>query len=335
MEPSEATLEQAAQWYALLRSGHASDPQRSQWREWLQACDEHRVAWRYVEDISHRFTALQQTPHPLQTSESLMRADQRVRQRRRMLVGLAAVAGTGLLGSAAWHNAWIPARLLAWSADYRAGVGMPREIELPDGSRIWLNSDSACDVDYSPTLRRLVLLTGELFIATAADPDRPFVVDTAQGRLRALGTRFNLRLSEGHTQLAVYEGAVEVTPRAGRVTLIQAGEQVRFTRERVLSPAPADPARQAWTHGVLLAQDISLREVVQELRRHRHGHLAVAEEIADLKVYGSFPVWDTDRALAMLTTVLPIRVRKPLPWWTRIESLPATQSGPAQLQESR
>jgi ferric-dicitrate binding protein FerR (iron transport regulator) len=60
-------------------------------------------------------------------------------------------------------------------------------------------------------------------------------------------------------------------------------------------------------------------EVVAELRRYRPGHLAVAPEIAHLPVFGTYPIKDPDRSLAMLETVMPIQVRRPLSWWVSIE----------------
>ncbi|WZB74169.1 FecR domain-containing protein [Achromobacter insuavis] len=81
---------------------------------------------------------------------------------------------------------------------------------LPDGSRVWLNTASAFNRDFQPGLRRLHLVAGEILIETGTDKDRPFVVDTAEGRLRALGTRFTVRQEADATLLAVYQGAVEI-----------------------------------------------------------------------------------------------------------------------------
>ncbi|MCY1371995.1 Protein FecR [compost metagenome] len=78
-------------------------------------------------------------------------------------------------------------------------------------------------------------------------------------------------------------------------------------------------ARQSWSKGVLLADDMPLGAFVQELSHYRHGHLAVAPEVADLRVVGSYPLHDSDQALAMLEGVLPIRVNRLLPWWVTLE----------------
>ncbi len=56
-----------------------------------------------------------------------------------------------------------------------------------------------------------------------------------------------------------------------------------------------------------------------ELARYRHGHLAVDPAVAGLPVMGTYPLDDTDRALAMLEAALPVRVRRRLPWWVTLE----------------
>jgi transmembrane sensor len=44
----------------------------------------------------------------------------------------------------------------------------------------------------------------------------------------------------------------------------------------------------------------------------------VSPEVANLPVFGSYPMTDPDRALAMLESVMPIRVSRPMPWWIRV-----------------
>ena len=68
-----------------------------------------------------------------------------------------------------------------------------------------------------------------------------------------------------------------------------------------------------------MADNISLGELIDQLRRYRHGPISLADEIAPLKVYGNFPVRDTDKVLDMLATALPIKVNPILPWWVSVE----------------
>lgn len=178
---------------------------------------------------------------------------------------------------------------------------------------------SVLKVFFDAEQRRLRLLAGEIFIDTAQDAHRPFLVDTAQGRLRALGTRFNVRQIDGVTRLAVYQGAVAIhTASIGATRIVEAGQQARFTRHAITAIEAADFAREAWTRGNLVADNITLGEVVQELRRYRQEPLDVADAVAELKVYGNFPIHDTDRVLAMLASALPIRIDRSDPARTRI-----------------
>lgn len=326
-EPSHEALEQAADWFALLLSGEASAADRRRWEDWLSSADEHRQAWGYVETLSSRFHSIKTSAQPRLAASAYRQASGVLGRRRQMLLSAAALAGSGLLGWTAWRHTGMPVMAQAWTADYRAGTGAVRAFTLADGSRVWLNAVSAFNQDYQEGHRLLSLVQGELLIDTASDPlRRPFYVETAQGRMRALGTRFSVRRDDeaAQTTLAVYEGAVEVRAFGGASAVVEAGRQARFSADAVSATEPADPAREAWTRGMLIARDLPLADMVAELRRHYRGHLGVSPDVAGLRVFGSYPAGDPEQALAMLESVLPIRVSRPLPWWISIE--PGTPS---------
>jgi transmembrane sensor len=317
-KPSHAAMQHAAEWFALLRSGDATEQDRADWQSWLAQSPEHRDAWNYAESTSRRFAPVQTPESRRAAAAALTQVRQTRNGRRHLLRGIVALAGTGLLGWAGWRHSPLPELALAWSADHHTGTGEIRDIALADGTRIWLNTASALNADYQPALRRVDLLGGEMLIETAHDA-RPFVATTRHGRLRALGTRFTVRLDGDTTLLAVYQGAVEVRTGQGALRVINAGSQARFDSVQIQPTVAADPAREAWTRGVLLAADIPLKDLVAELRRYHRGHIGVAPQVAELRVLGGYPLRDPERALAMLESVLPIRVQRTLPWWTTIE----------------
>lgn len=61
---------------------------------------------------------------------------------------------------------------------------------------------------------------------------------SAEGRLRPVGTRFDVRQFAGRTRVAVHEGAVQVENRAGQGLLLPSGRQLDFDRERLGAPQP-------------------------------------------------------------------------------------------------
>lgn len=317
--PSHAVMQRAAEWYALLRSGDATEQDRAALSVWLDQAGDHRRAWAYAESISQRFATMQGSESRNAAAGALTQTHSARAARRRLLGGIVLLAGSSWLGWAGWRDGGLSEMALAWSAEHRTATGELRDIQLADGTRVWLNTATALNTDYQPTMRRIELVSGEMLIDTGHDA-RPFFADTRHGRLQALGTRFTVRLDGDTTLLAVYQGKVAVTTASGAARVVEAGQQLRFSADSVQPAMPADPAREAWTRGVLLAADIPLQDLVAELRRYHRGHIGVAPEVAQLRVLGGYPLRDPQRALAMLEGVLPIKVQRTLPWWTSIEA---------------
>ena len=66
-------------------------------------------------------------------------------------------------------------------------IGQMREIVLPDGSIVSLNTDSEISVAFSPTVRKICLLRGEALFDVAKNKARPFVVWAGGTQVRAVG----------------------------------------------------------------------------------------------------------------------------------------------------
>ena len=65
-------------------------------------------------------------------------------------------------------------------------------IELPDGSKIWLNQNST--LEYKKNFeKRIVYLEGEAFFDVAKDKSRPFEIYAGKSKTTVLGTSFNIR----------------------------------------------------------------------------------------------------------------------------------------------
>ncbi|CAB3628445.1 FecR domain-containing protein [Achromobacter pestifer] len=316
--PSHEALQQAAEWFAALRSSPHPEQDRRRWQDWLDQREEHRAAWRYVEDVSRRFTPLQGDPPG--ALAALQAARRRGRQRRQVLGGLAAVCA-GLLGWTSWEHTALRRITLSHLAQYRTRVGEVQNLLLADGTRVWLNTASALNVHYSSQARLLELVAGEILIETAHDTARPFVVQAGPSRMTALGTRFTVSLAGESSYLAVYDGRVELDD-SNRRQVINAGEQITFGPAGLWQLEPASRAREVWSSGVLLAEDVPLGVLLDELRRYLPGHLGVSPDAARLRVVGGFPLHDPDQVLALLEKVLPIQVKRPLPWWTAVELRP-------------
>jgi transmembrane sensor len=316
------SLEQAAHWYAvLLADDAAAHAQRAAWMAWLDARPEHRRAWAHIEAVSRRFDPLRAEGERDAAAVAMRVSARGAGTRRKALGCLAALCGSGIAGWFAWRLTPLPDVVAAWQADYATGVGEQRDVTLADGTRVWLNTASALNVDYDDARRLLTLKAGEILIDTAKDArHRPFFVDTRDGRLQALGTRFTVRQTDGYTLLAVFDGRVEIRTRSGATRIVAAHEQTRFDATTIADPAAADTAREAWSRGVILAENVTLDTFVAELSRYTRGHIGVDPAVASIRVVGRFPAGRPDHVLAMLERDLPVRIRRTLPWWSSIEA---------------
>ena len=319
--PDHAILQQAADWYAQLAGQPDDHALRQAWQQWHAQHEQHRQAWQFVERVSQRFAPLHDDAEDAgQTLDQLRRQGI---ERRRLMRGLAAITGVGFLGALAWRPL-LREPLLAWQADLRSNVGEIVERRLADGTRLWLASDSAVDVHFDDRQRVLRLYRGEVLVSTASDP-RPLLLHTAQGSLQPLGTRFSVALEDPVTHLEVFEGRVLARcAGSSEQQEVPAGSAISFDTRTFTAALPASPAREAWSRGVLLAEDIELSRFVAELGRYRRGYLGLDPALRHLKIMGTFPLHDTDQALAMLERTLPVKVHRRLPWWVSIEPLEAS-----------
>lgn len=293
----QQVLAQAASWLMLMQEAPLLPAQQRELERWRRASAEHERAWQRAQRLLTRLGSLP----PTLAKQTLDRPT----GRRAVLRGLLLLIGAAPLSWWAWRS--------GIGNDYQTSVGERQHARLADGTQITLNSDSAVDVLFNSAQRLLHLRRGEVYIATAADP-RPLMVQTQQGQLRALGTRFSVRQLADETLLAVYEGAVQVRPEHASVApgenIIRAGQQVRFSRERMGLIEEARETTLAWRNGLLVADDMPVRLWAHELMRYTDQQLECDPALGELRVSGTFPIDDLPLALAMLAQTYTLQVRR-------------------------
>ncbi|WP_082925988.1 FecR domain-containing protein [Halomonas sp. G11] len=324
-------LAEAAEWFAEWQAGELSSDQFERWQAWLGDSDTHRWAWEQVEVVSRRFTANLDEAERDTADRVISSARHRRRGRRHLLSGLSSFAVVAVLVGLSWQLTPLPQWVAYWGADYRTATGDITRIKLDDGTQVWLSSASALDVDYDRQRRRLQLVAGEVLITTGKDPERPLYVDTRSARLTPLGTRFSVRQHQTDELLAVFEGAVAIqtlgdAQHASQRQVVNAGQQARYAAGRIGELTPAEGRREAWSNGVLLAENMSLKTFAAELSQHHRGRLEVDPAVADLTLLGAFPLDDLESTLNMVETTLPVKVRRVMPWWIKIEAGEASPS---------
>lgn len=92
--------------------------------------------------------------------------------------------------------------------------GSKSQIQLPDGSTVWLNASSTLtyDKNFGKTIREVNLI-GEAFFNVTKDSSHPFIIHTNVIDVKVLGTSFNVKSypNEANTETSLIRGKVEVT----------------------------------------------------------------------------------------------------------------------------
>jgi len=312
---SARVLDAAIAWQLCLDSGSGSADERAEFARWYAASEEHARAWMQLGMLDQRFSAAAGPARQalLQSRASLR---QRVRKVGSGLASLVLVAG--LLSWVSTYQS-----LGYWLADQRTATGEQRSLRLTDGTLISLNTHSAVDIRFDEKERLIVLHEGEISIETGHKDDRPFVVATEDGRMRALGTRFLVKLEDQGTRLSVLQSAVAARPQdSGDEQILHEGQQVLMSHDRLGQIAGLNMGADAWTRGMLVVDNVRLGDLIEELGRYRSGYLGVAPEVADLRITGSFPLNDSDLALASLLPTLPVQIEQHTPWWVTVVARP-------------
>ena len=318
MNPSPAVdpilIGEAADWLLRLDQGELRAADRQDFERWRNRSPAHAAAWRRAESVMQTIGAVPQEVRG-NALRGLEKSDRRRALNRLALLLAAAPAAWLLYQELPWRD---------WSADVRTATGEQKRLTLADGTELVLNTASAVDLIFSASERRLRLLAGEIMVTTGRDPSphyRPFIVETAQGTVRALGTRFTMRLEPAQTRVGVLEEAVEIRPAgADRTIRLDAGQSALFNRDGLVGEArPLDAAAALWERGLFLAQNLPMSTLLAEIGRYRRGILRCHPQLAQLRVSGAFSVTDTDATLRLLERTLPVRVNALTRYWVTVE----------------
>jgi len=300
-----AAEHKAMEWQAQLSSDRLNAAQRLAFENWLTQSTENAAAWRAVNDFWNGLDDVSLDELGIDAAPPKIRALPPQRRYRR--TGLTLAASVLLVAGLIYPE------IDNYLADYRSATGQQRQVALEDGSTLLLNTASAVSVDYSPERRLVTLHSGEAFFTVAANPGRPFIVQTDAGQVQALGTAFDVKREGDAAFVTVFEHAVKVTSRSGAVKdRLAEGERLQFSRDRLGPAGHIDLQRAAaWHRRRMVFQDRPLAEVVAELDRYRPGKiLVIGVAIEKLPITGVFSIADTDVALASIEQSLPVKVRK-------------------------
>lgn len=191
-------------------------------------------------------------------------------------------------------------------------MGGRTHLQLPDGTKVSLNSGTRLTYNSMFAKNRKVSLAGEAFFDVTHDPDHPFTVETMGLGLRVLGTRFNIAAfdNETTTEVILEQGKVEVTGNDGSLVRTLAPDE-KLTLDRTQNKwevSQVDATNlTAWKDGVLIFRSTPLSEVLTRLGRWYNVRFIIHDkEIETFRYRATFREEPLEEVLRLISLTAPI-----------------------------
>lgn len=331
--PNHAAVERAAAEWLTRRDRGFTPEEQDQFFQWLSESALHRQWFLRHEETWQGLSSLAQwrPEHSARPNPDLLATPP---QRRRWLLPAALAAAAAALIFV----------FLSWSPPQGSAIATPppslaetSPIErrvLEDGSVVELNRGTAMVVDFTASQRRVALTRGEAHFTVAKEVERPFIVDAASVRLRALGTVFNVRFHTSAVDILVTEGRVAVTKPADAVlhsrhhpadpAVPEPGPIIEAHQRTVVPLADGEgiPAPQyisareidlllSWQPRDLEFADIPLAQIVTEFNRTNRVKLVVDDpELGELLIGATFRSDNVEGFVRLLEASLQVKVER-------------------------
>ena len=145
------------------------------------------------------------------------------------------------------------------------------QLELPDGSLVWLNASSSIHFPTSFTEKeRRVEITGEAYFEVAKNAGKPFIVEVNNSEVQVLGTHFNINAykDEEEVRTTLLEGSVKFVD-GGNTSLLQPGQQTQLTKDRIVKVASNVDVNEvvAWKNGLFSFENAGIETIMRQLSR--------------------------------------------------------------------
>ncbi|MGQ1947301.1 FecR family protein [Geofilum sp. OHC36d9] len=198
--------------------------------------------------------------------------------------------------------------------------GIRSEISLPDGSVVWLNSESTISykVPFVGGKQREVKLTGEAFFKVKKNEQMPFQVASGSVSVTVLGTQFNCKAFPEDTTIEVVlaEGSIKLNSlgfKTGKEFIMKPGERAvvdKMRNETIISTEDIEKYI-GWHENKLILDECPMPEIARRLERWFGVDVKITDpKIMDYKISSTFENESLSQILEMLEIASPIKVEQ-------------------------
>lgn len=170
------------------------------------------------------------------------------------------------------------------------------QVNLPDGTKVWLNAASELKfpLSFAKLKERRVELHGEAYFEVEKDASKPFIVKSEQQTVQVLGTHFNINsyADEKETKTTLLEGSVKVNPIGGNdadQVVLKPGLQAQvFSGVKQVNVLRVDPqAAVSWKNGQFFFEDEPIENIMMQVARWYDVEIVYQDDLSGKTVWGS------------------------------------------------
>lgn len=153
-------------------------------------------------------------------------------------------------------------------------TGQRANIQLSDGTNVWLNSGSKMEYPGSFTNRkgkREVTLDGEGYFEVAKNAKKPFVVQTGKYNIEVLGTKFNVDAYNKASafSIALMEGSIQISDKAEPTKKIRLHplQKADYINDQLVIEKIQNYDIYRWKEGLLCFEHIAFNDLMKEFEK--------------------------------------------------------------------
>lgn len=166
-------------------------------------------------------------------------------------------------------------------------AGNSNTLLLPDGTKVWLNAESTIKYPSSfMGLQRNIEIEGEAYLEVAHNRWRPFIVNTPNGKIKVLGTKFYLTSTNENNDFMVslIEGSVKISSGDKSATL-KPGYRAQFKDGEFKQSVIRSIETELWKDGIYYFKDQSFDELMEGFEKCFGVKISIAREVQSNERY--------------------------------------------------
>jgi ferric-dicitrate binding protein FerR (iron transport regulator) len=266
-------------------SGNATSDEIKELEQWKSTAEENRrqfekskKAWKKGDKYISE-TTLQQDKSKLETEYNrYLSYKVRKMSRQSLIYKIAAVLAFPIalaIGGYLFGESEKPVLLPEQFCEISSPKGHVSKATLPDGTEVWINTNSSIVYDASAFNRnqREIQLKGEAYFEVTSSVEKPFTVVTPHANVKVTGTSFNVNAYPASLlfETVLAEGKIELQLKSGTTEFLHVEPNQRVIFNSINKKFDVQQVKAemftAWRNGEIIFKDATLADLVKELER--------------------------------------------------------------------